>query len=184
MTRHLFFHVRRGRAPGRLSVCPAEGDDYRRAGHPVHLRPEFPEASGRRVPGRSGRPSRPTRRATSSSITAATRRACSSSTRTAPSSRKSARAITASSSRTRSASTRTTTSGRSDEGTNMVTKFSPEGKVLMVLGRRPPAVDGPGRHTADRTRRRRSTSSAARPTSAGIRRATSSSPTATATTAS
>jgi hypothetical protein len=30
-----------------------------------------------------------------------------------------------------------------DEGTNMVTKFSPEGKVLMVLGRRPPAVDGP-----------------------------------------
>src|SRR5216684_3154645 len=30
-----------------------------------------------------------------------------------------------------------------DEGTNMVTKFSPEGKVLLVLGRRPPAVDGP-----------------------------------------
>ncbi len=29
-----------------------------------------------------------------------------------------------------------------DEGTNMVTKFSPEGKVLMVLGRRPPAVVG------------------------------------------
>src|SRR5258706_7461853 len=29
-----------------------------------------------------------------------------------------------------------------DEGTNVVTKFSPEGKVLMVLGRRPPAVDG------------------------------------------
>src|SRR6202166_4956799 len=29
-----------------------------------------------------------------------------------------------------------------DEGTNMVTKFSPEGKVLMVLGRRPAAVDG------------------------------------------
>ena len=29
-----------------------------------------------------------------------------------------------------------------DEGTNMVTKFSPEGKVLMVLGHRPPAVDG------------------------------------------
>ena len=27
-----------------------------------------------------------------------------------------------------------------DEGTNLVTKFSPEGKVLMVLGRRPPAV--------------------------------------------
>src|SRR6186997_468627 len=30
-----------------------------------------------------------------------------------------------------------------DEGTNLVTKFSPEGKVLMVLGRRPPPVDGP-----------------------------------------
>ena len=29
-----------------------------------------------------------------------------------------------------------------DEGTNMVTKFSPEGKVLLVLGRRPPAVLG------------------------------------------
>jgi len=29
-----------------------------------------------------------------------------------------------------------------DEGTNMVTKFSPEGKVLMVLGHRPPAVIG------------------------------------------
>src|ERR1700719_4129127 len=29
-----------------------------------------------------------------------------------------------------------------DEGTNMVTKFSPDGKVLMVLGRRPPPVEG------------------------------------------
>src|SRR5262250_3337355 len=29
-----------------------------------------------------------------------------------------------------------------DEGTNMVTKFSPDGKVLMVLGSRPPAVVG------------------------------------------
>src|SRR4029077_7778118 len=29
-----------------------------------------------------------------------------------------------------------------DEGTNMVTKFSPDGKVLMVLGRRPPAILG------------------------------------------
>jgi hypothetical protein len=29
-----------------------------------------------------------------------------------------------------------------DEGTNIVTKFSPDGKVLMVLGRRPPAVQG------------------------------------------
>src|SRR5260370_10974122 len=30
-----------------------------------------------------------------------------------------------------------------DEGTNMVTKFSPEGKVLMVLRRRPPAEEDP-----------------------------------------
>src|SRR5215470_11750823 len=29
-----------------------------------------------------------------------------------------------------------------DEGTNMVTKFSPDGKVLMVLGRRPPPIEG------------------------------------------
>src|SRR5262249_13678016 len=29
-----------------------------------------------------------------------------------------------------------------DEGSNMVTKFSPEGRVLMVLGRRPLAVLG------------------------------------------
>jgi sugar lactone lactonase YvrE len=29
-----------------------------------------------------------------------------------------------------------------DEGTNVVTKFSPDGKVLMVLGRRPSAVAG------------------------------------------
>jgi len=29
-----------------------------------------------------------------------------------------------------------------DEGTNTVTKFGPDGKFLMVLGRRPPAVDG------------------------------------------
>src|SRR5262247_1353013 len=29
-----------------------------------------------------------------------------------------------------------------DEGTNLVTKFSPQGKVLMVIGRRPPAVQG------------------------------------------
>lgn len=29
-----------------------------------------------------------------------------------------------------------------DEGTNMVIKFDPEGRVAMVLGRRPPAVEG------------------------------------------
>jgi DNA-binding beta-propeller fold protein YncE len=30
-----------------------------------------------------------------------------------------------------------------DEGSNMVIKFSPEGRVLMVLGRKPEAVEGP-----------------------------------------
>ena len=69
-----------------------------------------------------------------------------------------------------------------DEGTNMVTKFSPEGKVLMVLGRRPAGGSGRGRDSRPaRTSPRRNTSSAARPMSAGTRRATSSSPTATAT---
>jgi hypothetical protein len=29
-----------------------------------------------------------------------------------------------------------------DEGTNMIIKFNPAGKVMMVLGRRPPAIDG------------------------------------------
>jgi hypothetical protein len=29
-----------------------------------------------------------------------------------------------------------------DEGTNMVMKFNPAGKIMMVLGRRPPAIDG------------------------------------------
>ena len=29
-----------------------------------------------------------------------------------------------------------------DEGTNTITRFNPEGHVTMVLGRRPPAVQG------------------------------------------
>jgi len=56
-----------------------------------------------------------------------------------------------------------------DEGTNLITKFSPDGKVLMVIGRRPPAVDGPV---------------VSRAMSVSIRRATSSSPMDTATIAS
>ena len=73
-----------------------------------------------------------------------------------------------------------------DEGSNMVIKFNPAGRVVMVIGRRPDPVDelvamtGQGRRRS-RTSRTRST---ARPTSAGTRRATSSSPTATATIAS
>jgi hypothetical protein len=60
-----------------------------------------------------------------------------------------------------------------DEGTNMIIKFNPEGRVVMVLGRRALRSLHPNR-----------TSSAARPTSDGTRRATSSSATATGTPAS
>ena len=73
-----------------------------------------------------------------------------------------------------------------DEGTNMVIKFNPEGRVVMVLGRRPEAVDGlvataagsagaaAGAVRVQPSDRRR----------LGRGRATSSSPTATATRAS
>ena len=71
-----------------------------------------------------------------------------------------------------------------DEGTNMVIKFNPEGRVVMVLGRRPEPVAGAFETTAAGQRRPRSTASGGRPTSRGTRRATSSSPTATSTRAS
>ncbi len=74
-----------------------------------------------------------------------------------------------------------------DEGTDMLVKFSPEGKVLMTIGRR----RGSGRHARQHAGRRapstgatRSTASAARPTSPSTSRATSSCPTATSTRAS
>ena len=107
-------------------------------------------------------------------------RACSSSTRTAPTSARSARAATASSSRTACASIRRTTSGSSTRGRTWSSSSIPQGRVVMVLGRRPEAGrPAPSPHTAARRRPPRSTCSAARPTSRGIRRATSSSPTAT-----
>ena len=73
-----------------------------------------------------------------------------------------------------------------DEGTNVITKFSPDGKILMVLGKRPDPLEqlslmpGGGQYSGPTSRIR----STGRPTSAGIRRATSSCPTATATRAS
>ena len=73
-----------------------------------------------------------------------------------------------------------------DEGTNIIQKFSPDGKLLMVLGKRPDPLEqlaltpGGGQYSGAN----RPYSFHARPTSGGIRRATSSSPTATATRAS
>lgn len=73
-----------------------------------------------------------------------------------------------------------------DEGTDSIIKFSPEGRVLMVIGRR----EDPGSRsstcpaTARITGATRNTGSAARPTSPSTSRATSSSPTATSTDAS
>ncbi len=69
-----------------------------------------------------------------------------------------------------------------DEGSNMVIKFNPEGRVVMTLGRRPEPVDAvtvapppPGPRPIPG-----STSSTAPRTWAGTRRGTSSYPTATA----
>ena len=67
-----------------------------------------------------------------------------------------------------------------DEGTNMVIKFSPAGKVLMVLGRRPESVEAPGTpEPAPGTTAPVWGDSIVRRTSLGIWRATCSSPTAT-----
>ena len=69
----------------------------------------------------------------------------------------------------------------------MVIKFNPNGKVLMLIGRRPEAgrrTRGDDRPAARRRPTRSRTRSAVPPTSAGIRRATSTSPTATPTRAS
>jgi DNA-binding beta-propeller fold protein YncE len=41
-----------------------------------------------------------------------------------------------------------------DEGTNMIVKFNPAGRVLMVLGRRPEAVEGPAAEPAPGTQPR------------------------------
>ena len=68
-----------------------------------------------------------------------------------------------------------------DEGTNMVIKFNPQGKVVMVLGRRPSLLK-PSCQLRRATLRPTSViCSPAPPMSAGIRRATSSYPMATST---
>ena len=68
-----------------------------------------------------------------------------------------------------------------DKGTNAVTKFNPEGFTVMNLGRRPEGPDDPGEfyyrggRGAAPPRPRRTTTSASRPTSRGIRTTTSTS---------
>jgi hypothetical protein len=66
-----------------------------------------------------------------------------------------------------------------DQMTNSVIKFDPEGRVLMILGRKPESVFVPVRAPG-----RRPTSSTARPTSPGTAPATPTSPTVSATSAS
>ena len=62
-----------------------------------------------------------------------------------------------------------------DEGTNMIIKFTPDGRVAMVLGRRPQASKASPLHLlrARRNRRRTVHASAGRPTWALTRRGTS-----------
>ena len=95
-------------------------------------------------------------------------RACSSSIRPASSSARSAKDFTDSSSRTRCASIRRTTSGPSTRARTWSSSSIPTGRVVMVLGHRPDAVEG-----WSRKRPRRSSAAgelyvqAARPTSPG-----------------
>ena len=65
-----------------------------------------------------------------------------------------------------------------DEGSNMVIKFNPEGRVVMMLGRRPEPTDAIGGASSGRARGRvrASTSSTGRPMWPGTPPATSSSP--------
>ena len=69
-----------------------------------------------------------------------------------------------------------------DEGTNMVIKFNPAGKVVMVLGHRPDVIAGALATTNVPAPPARNTPSAAPRMWLGTRRATSSYPTATSTT--
>ena len=85
---------------------------------------------------------RPTPRVMSLSIIAAPIRACLNSTKPASSSRKSAAGYYGFEFAHSVRVDKDDNIWTVDEGTNMITKFSPDGKVLMVLGRRPPAVDG------------------------------------------
>ena len=76
-----------------------------------------------------------------------------------------------------------------DRGSNMVIKFDPDGRVAMTLGRKPEAVSeggrgGGGAAVPTPARAFPATTSTGPPMSRGMRRATSSSPMATATRAS
>ncbi len=71
-----------------------------------------------------------------------------------------------------------------DEGTNLVIKFNPAGRVVMVLGSRPPVMEGATATTnVSGGALRKNIFSDGQPMSRGTRRATSSCPMATSTTA-
>ena len=155
--------------PGPSGPRADEGQGPERPRNSLRVGAKLPEAAGESVSRAKASASRPIRKVTSSSTRAAATRGCSSSTRTARSSARSARASTDSSSRTRCASIAQDNIWAVDEGTNMVIKFNPEGRVVMVLGRRPEAVEGArGRPPARRRRRQSPTCSAVRPTSDGM----------------
>ena len=125
----------------------------------------------------SGSPRTP--RATSSSTREAATRACSSSIRTAPTSRDRRGSVGFDFAHAVRVDPQDNI-WAVDEGTNMVIKFNPEGRVLMVIGRRPEPVAGRVRQHVP-AGAARVYGSNGRPTSPGIRRAIFSSPTATAT---
>jgi hypothetical protein len=175
--------VRRGPAPGRFRVCPAEGDDYGRAGHPFSVRPNFLKLPAGEYLGES------VAVATNSkgNIFVYHRR---DTTRlfefdkTGTFIKEIGKGYYGFEFAHSVRVDKDDNIWTVDEGTNLVTKFSPEGKGAD--GDRPQA-SRPSMVPSSRlvrTRRRRSTSSAARAMSASIRRGTSSSPTATATIAS
>ena len=90
----------------------------------------------------------------------------------ANSSRSSARTATATASPTPSTSTGTTTSGRSTRASNLIIKYAPDGKLLMVIGKRPDP-HRPAQQDARAWRRGRAptgrTRSTGPPTSGGTR---------------
>ena len=126
----------------RACVCPAEGDDQRCAGNSLHVRAELPEASAGRVSRRIGRRRDQLEGPHLRLSPQRQRRGCSNSTKNGNFVKEIGKGYYGFEFAHSVRVDKDDNIWTVDEGTNMVTKFSPEGKVLMVLGRRPPAVDG------------------------------------------